>query len=83
MTVSLIPGIVLFFDEVFEKVSRIDSSYKEVVHDKTMMSYPGLHIPLIMNTAYGFDYPKTRYPLIEYVGPILMNSLPQLDEIST
>ena len=80
MIVSLNPGMALFFDEVFEKVSRIDSSYKEVVHDKTMMSYPGLHIPLIMNTAYGFDYPKTRYPLIEYVGPILMNSLPQLDE---
>lgn len=67
----------LFFGVVFQSGLYNDSSYRKVLG---VINYPGSHIPLIFNTAFGLEYPKSRYPLIEHVGPVLMNSLPPMDE---
>ena len=65
---------------LLSSVPKSDTAYKEALKDEDIQTLPGLQLPVIFNTVYGFDYPKTRYPLMEYVGPVLMNSLPQLDE---
>lgn len=63
-----------------ERVPQLDPQYNAVLGGKNLQAYPGLRIPLIFNTAFGFDYPKERYPLVSYVGPVLMNSLPPIDK---
>lgn len=69
-----------FFGAVFQSGLYNDSSYRKVLKGIDVMNYPGLHIPLIFNTAFGLEYPKSRYPLVEHVGPVLMNSLPPMDK---
>ena len=39
----------------------------------------GLSFPVLFNTVLGFDYPKTRPPLVHYTGPLLLKSYPPLD----
>ena len=39
----------------------------------------GLSYPTLINTVFGFDYPKTRPPLVHYTGPLLLNCYPPLD----
>lgn len=68
------------FGKIFRSASQVDPSYKEVLKDVDVLAYPGLRIPLIYTTVLAFDFPKERYPLVEYVGPVLMQSLPHLDQ---
>ena len=42
--------------------------------------YPGTRMPLICNTAFGFDFPKAHLPLMHYVGSLLMQTTPPLDK---
>ena len=69
-----------FLNPIFEGITGSDPHYKEVLGNVTVLSYPGVHIPVIITSVYGFDYPRIRWPLIEYVGPVLTNSPPQIDE---
>ena len=65
----------------FFRVVPLDAHFEAVLGEKeSVLAYPGLQIPLIYNTVFGFDYPKDRYPLVSYVGPVLMNSLPPIDQ---
>ena len=64
---------------IFLSIPGSDPYYKEVLGNVTVLSYPGVHIPMIITSVYGFDYPRIRWPLIEYVGPVLTNSPPQID----
>ena len=66
------PIRVHFLEKAHQGIIQRESAY--------MQKLQGLSVPLIFNTVFGLDYPKPRYPLMEYVGPVLMNSLPQLDE---
>ena len=36
-----------------------------------MSTAPGIYMPQIVPTVIGFEFPRTIYPLTEYVGPIL------------
>lgn len=65
---------------LFWRVNQLDPHFKEVLQDDDIVSYPGLQIPLIFNTVPGFTFPWPRYPLVEYVGPVLMHSPPHLDK---
>ena len=76
----LMPFLYFFANEIYLSVTRVDENYKKAFDGIDPLFYPGLHIPLIFNTVPGLDFPKPTYPLIEHVGPVLMNSLPELDE---
>jgi glucuronosyltransferase len=43
-------------------------------------SVTSIHIPHIVQSAIGFEYPRTISPLTSYVGPILSNSPDQIPE---
>ena len=66
-----------FVEYLIKLFSSVPDAFKDVLTNEDIRR---VHMPVIYTTVYGFDYPKTRYPLMEYVGPVLMNSLPQLDE---
>ena len=38
------------------------------------------HIPQIIMTSFGFDFPRATLPLTDYVGPFLSQSQPQLPQ---
>ena len=40
----------------------------------------GISTPHIVPTVIGFEYARTRFPLTEYVGPVLYRSYPPLSE---
>ena len=40
----------------------------------------GVHYPVIFHTVFGFEYPKTRYPLQHYVGPIVTKNPRPIDK---
>ena len=40
---------------------------------------PGVYLPQVILTVIGFEFPRTIYPLTEYVGPILSKSPEPLD----
>ena len=63
-------GNTVSIDEEFGRVTRVQDFY----------DYPGTHMPLLSNTVFGFDFPKTRSPLTHYVGPLLMTSTPPLEK---
>ena len=45
---------------------------------------PGVHIPNIVPTVIGFEYPRTMLPLVHYVGPITSkNPEPAYDVLQT
>ena len=54
-----------------EKVKAITSNYCEVISSFSTASSPGERFPQIVPTVIGFEFPRTIYPLVEYVGPIL------------
>lgn len=71
----------LFLDPLFSRIIHVaDPSYDEVLQGIDTLSYFGVHVPLLINTVLGFDFPTPRYPLVEYVGPVFMQSLPHLDQ---
>ena len=76
----LLPFLPYLFREIFQSVTRVDASYREGLEGVNLLYYPGLRIPLIVTTVFGLDYPKPRQPLVEFVGPILITSLPPLGE---
>jgi glucuronosyltransferase len=76
----LFPFLGLFFREMFQSVTRVDARYEEGLKGVDLLDYPGLHVPLIVTSAFGFDYPKPRQPLVDFVGPVMIASLPALSE---
>lgn len=76
----LSPLLPLFVNTIYLSMTSVDVKYRETLKDIDALSYPGLHLPLIFTTMFGFEFPKPRYPLIEYVGPILTNLPHQLDK---
>lgn len=79
---ALIGSLILepMFAGIFQSAVMVDSHYREVLQDTNVVSYLGLHIPFLYTTVFGLDFPTQRYPLEEYVGPVLMQSLPPLDQ---
>lgn len=41
----------------------------------------GVHIPVIVPNAIGFEYSRTIFPLVEYVGPIIGSATPLSGEL--
>lgn len=76
------PLLQPLLDQLYKGVVSlsIDAKYYEVLKDVDVMSSPGIHIPLVVACVWGVDFPKPKYPLLELVGPILMTSLPRLDQ---
>ena len=69
-----------FQTHIFCGVNKLDKEFKQVLKDVNIYDYIGIHIPFILATAFGLEYPKTRYPLTEYVGPLMMSSFPSLED---
>ncbi len=76
----LSPLLPYFVNEIYLSMTRVDIKYRQALEGIDTLFYPGLHMPLIFTTVFGIEFPKPRYPLIEYVGPILTNLLPQMDK---
>ncbi len=58
----------------------LPSELTEIVKIGDRFTYSGIRIPMVMATAFGLEYPKTRYPLTEYVGPLMMSYFPPLED---
>ena len=78
---NTISGLALkmYQNSVINGVMDLDEDYARVLKGVDAFSYYGIQIPLIVTTAFGFEYPKTRYPLTHYVGPLMMDSFPPLE----
>ena len=74
------PLLRLFQRFVFNQIEKIDATYSQVIKGVDITSYIGVRVPLIMATTFGFEFAKTRYPLTEYVGPLMMSSFPPLED---
>ena len=74
------PLLRLFQRTVFNGIINIDKEYHRVLNGTDILSGIGIEVPLIMTTAFGFEYAKTRYPLTEYVGPLMMSSFTPLED---
>ena len=64
-------------------IAAEDADYSRVFLDGSTgdpLYSPGTQMPIIMTYTFGFEYPRARLPLVEYVGPILSNSLPVLED---
>ena len=70
----------LFQNTVFSGVVHLDEAYNRVLKGVDISAYIGIRIPFVMATAFGFGYPKTRYPLTHYVGPLMMDSFSSLED---
>ena len=68
-----------FQDHVFGKVN-LDEAFKRVLKDTSVYEYIGIRIPFVMASTFGLEYAKTRYPLTEYVGPLMMSSFTPLED---
>ena len=79
---DLIQGSILrlFQRIVFSGIENIDEAYGRVLNGADISSNIGIRVPLIMTTTFGFEFPKTRFPLTEYVGPLMMSSFPPLED---
>ena len=64
----------------FKNTVNIDKEFHRVTNIHDYYNDPGTKLPLICNTVFGFDFPKTRLPLTHYVGPLLMQITPPLDK---
>ena len=72
-----------FQTHVFCGIVQLDKAFERVLKDVNLIDiygYVGIRIPLVMATAFGLEYPKTRFPLTEYVGPLMMSSFPPLED---
>lgn len=67
---------------IFNSAVDIDDNYRAMLGGVDLTSYPGFHIPMIYTTVMGLEYPMTRTPLVEYVGPVLAktSNLPAVDK---
>ena len=65
---------------MFSGIENIDEAYDRILNGADTSSNIGIRVPLIMTTVFGFEYPKTRFPLTEYVGPLMMSSFPPLED---
>ena len=63
-----------------DRIYRDIADYQQVMEDVDFTSDAGISIPMLITTVMGFEYPKTRFPLTHYVGPILMSTPPPIDE---
>ena len=70
----------LFQGRVFWGLTVIDEAFEQVLRNTQSHGYIGIHMPFVIASAFGFGYPKTRYPLTEYVGPLMMSSFPPLED---
>ena len=62
-------------------IKHLDKSYGEVLGDDvSVYHYIGIRIPLVIASMFGFEYPKTRYPMTHYVGPLMMDTFSPLEE---
>ena len=65
----------------FTTVIQESYRYREVLSSHPdFFSYTGTRIPMIVASSSGFDYPKSRLPLVEYVGPVLFHTPPELNK---
>lgn len=75
------PLLSMLFYFIFEKIAQEDSRYGEVLGNLgSFFSYSGTRMPMIIASAFGLDFPKSRLPLVEYVGPLLSSSPPEIEE---
>ena len=70
----------LFQYHVFGGVVHLDKAFERVLKDTSVYEYIGIRTPFVMASTFGFEYAKTRYPLTEYVGPLMMSSFPPLED---
>ena len=66
----------------FSGIGDIDEVYGRVMQEVYSASYfnIGIRIPLLITSTVGFEYPKTRYPMTHYVGPLMMDTFSPLEE---
>ena len=66
---------------LLEPIVQSSDRYRTVLTPHSdFLSYPGTKLPMIVASAQGFDYPKPRLPLVEYVGSLMLQSPPPLDK---
>ena len=58
----------------------LSDEVSKVVNSDDGFTYTGVRVPLVMAMGFGLEYPKTRFPLTEYVGPLMMSSFPPLED---
>ena len=68
--VLIIPRYYTFAEEYCKSVNLTLDHMMRFIH----------HIPQIITSSIGFEFPRTLLPLTEYVGPILSQSPPQLPQ---
>ena len=61
-------------------IVHLDEAYGRVLKGVDITAYVGVRVPLLMATAFGFEYPKTQFPLTHYVGPLMMDSFSPLED---
>ena len=65
---------------IYSTLLQMDDNYLHVLESTDFISYIGIQMPLVMATMFGFEYPMTRFPLTHYVGPLMMDSFPPLEQ---
>ena len=68
-----------FQTTVFSGLKNFDKAFHKL-DDVRVYDYFGIRIPLVIASAFGFGYPKTRFPLTHYVGPLMMDSFTPLEQ---
>ncbi len=77
--VLLEPLTFYMFKGLFHSIIPESSHFREVLGVQDITAYVGTRIPMLMASAPGFDFPKSRLPMLEYVGPMPFQSPPELD----
>ena len=65
---------------VCNRLMQMNEKFLKVLESTDFASYVGTQMPLVMTTTFGFDYPKTCFPLTHYVGPLMMDSFTPLEQ---
>ena len=79
--VILRPLLHIGFTSLFGAVIGEDEGYSKVLQNRGGIDYfyyVGTHMPMIITSSFGFEFPRTRLPLVEYVGPVLFHTPPEL-----